>query len=166
VGSNILRETTNPLDLKVPPGPFFTMKKGIDFTGVSVGYFCHDGSGNYLFAKRTDMCRDEHGKWDCGGGGVKFGEDVDAALKREIKEEFCTEPLNYEFLGYRNIHRVIDGKKSHWVAFAFRVLLARGKVKNGEPHKHEELGWFSLDNLPEPLHSHIPTTLKLFSEKL
>jgi 8-oxo-dGTP diphosphatase len=27
------------------------------------------------------------------------------------------------------------------------------KIKIGEPHKIDELGWFTSDNLPTPLHS-------------
>lgn len=49
------------------------MKKGEDYTGVSIVYLCHDGKGRYLLAKRSVNCRDEHGVWDCGGGGLEFG---------------------------------------------------------------------------------------------
>ncbi len=36
------------------------MKKGEDFTGVTIVYFCHDGNGNFLMKKRSANCRDEH----------------------------------------------------------------------------------------------------------
>ena len=29
------------------------MKKGEDFTGVTIVYFCHDEEGNFLFNKRS-----------------------------------------------------------------------------------------------------------------
>jgi len=35
------------------------LKKGIDFTGVSIVYFCHDGKGNFLMQKRSQQARDE-----------------------------------------------------------------------------------------------------------
>jgi len=31
----------------------------------------------------------------------------------------------------------------------FKVLVDRSKVKIGEPHKFDELGWFNLNNLPK-----------------
>ena len=63
------------------------MKKGEDFTGVTIVYFCHDGKGNFLFNKRSKNCRDEIGNWDCGGGALEFGETVEETLKKEVKEE-------------------------------------------------------------------------------
>jgi ADP-ribose pyrophosphatase YjhB (NUDIX family) len=45
-------------------------------------------------------CRDEQGMWDGGGGGLKFGEKIEDAVVREIKEEYCATPKKIEFLGY------------------------------------------------------------------
>lgn len=70
------------------------MKKGIDYTGVSVVFFCHDCKGRILMAKRSQNCRDEKGKWDIGGGGLDFGENVDETLAKEIMEEYCAEILD------------------------------------------------------------------------
>ncbi len=142
------------------------MKKGEDFTGVTVSYLCHDGKGNYLFNKRSVHCRDEHGRWDNGGGGLEFGDGVIETLQKEIAEEYCTPVLKHEFLGYREAHRENNGKKTHWVSLDFKVLIDRDKVKNGEPHKFDEIGWFSLDNLPSPLHSMFPAMLKQYKDRL
>lgn len=43
--------------------------KGVDYIGVCVVYFCHDGKGEFVMAKRSSNARDEHGRWDIGGGG-------------------------------------------------------------------------------------------------
>jgi 8-oxo-dGTP diphosphatase len=142
------------------------MKKGEDFTGVTVSYLCHDGKGHYLFNKRSVRCRDEHGRWDNGGGGLEFGDGVVETMKKEITEEYCTDVLSHEFLGYREAHRENNGKKTHWISLDFKVLVDRNKVKNGEPHKFDEIGWFSLDNLPSPLHSMFPMMLKQYKDKL
>ena len=142
------------------------MKKGFDFIGVGVVFYCHDGKGNVLMGKRNINCKDEHGNWDIGGGGLEFGEHVIDALKREIKEEYCTDVLSFEFLGYRDVHRERIGIKNHWVALDFKVLVDKEKVKNGEPHKFDEVGWFKLDNLPSPLHSQVPNALELYKDKL
>ena len=142
------------------------MKKGEDFIGVCVTYFCHDGKGNFLFNKRGKNCRDENGRWDCGGGGLEFGDNVIDTVKKEIKEEYCTDVLDLEFLGDEDVHRENNGKKTHWVALDFKVKVDRDKVKNGEPHKFDEIGWFKLDNLPNPLHSCLPQCLERYKNKL
>jgi ADP-ribose pyrophosphatase YjhB (NUDIX family) len=142
------------------------MKKGEDYTGVTVVYLCHDGKGNILLNKRSNNCRDEHGKWDPGGGGLEFGDTVENTLRKEIKEEYCTEVLGYEFLGYQDVHREHEGKKTHWIALDFKVLVDRDKVKNGEPHKFDAVEWFSLDKLPSPLHSQFPEFLKQYKDKI
>jgi len=89
------------------------MIKGIDFTGITITFYCHDGEGNYLFHKRSDECRDEHGRWDCGGGGLKFNEKLLDGVKREVTEEFATEPKEIEFLGYDEVFREHEGVPTH-----------------------------------------------------
>lgn len=141
-------------------------KKGVDFTGVAVVYFCHDGAGNVLLNKRGVNSRDEQGRWDIGGGGVEFGIPVEENLRNEIREEYMTDVLAYEFLGFRDVHRENAGAKTHWIGLDFKVLVDRSKVKNGEPHKIDEVKWFTLDTLPSPIHSQIPTFIKLYEKKL
>lgn len=38
------------------------MKNGIDYIGVGVVFFCHDGGGNFLMNKRSKNSRDEQGR--------------------------------------------------------------------------------------------------------
>jgi 8-oxo-dGTP pyrophosphatase MutT (NUDIX family) len=142
------------------------MKKGVDCIGNTVVFACHDGEGNYLFSKRSTKCRDEHGTWDPGGGGVELGDTVIDTLKKEIMEEYCTDVLEYEFLGYRDVHREHEGTKTHWIALDFKVLVDREKVRNGEPDKMEKIGWFRIDNLPNPPHSQLPHFLELYRDRL
>ncbi|PIQ91733.1 MAG: RNA pyrophosphohydrolase [Parcubacteria group bacterium CG11_big_fil_rev_8_21_14_0_20_39_22] len=142
------------------------MKKGEDCIGVGVVFFCHDGEGNVLLNKRSTNCRDEHGCWDPGGGGLEHGDTVEDTLKKEIAEEYRTDVLDYEFLGYRDVHRENNGKKTHWVALDFKVLVDKEKAGNGEPHKFEAVEWFNINDLPEPLHSQFPNFLKLYEGRL
>lgn len=142
------------------------MKKGEDYTGLCVVYFCHDGNGNVLLSKRGTRSRDEIGTWDPGGGSIEFGETVEETLRREIAEEYRTSILSYEFLGYRDVHRAHNGKHTHWIALDFKVLVDPAQVKNGEPEKFDALEWFRLDNLPQPLHSQFPLFLELYKGRL
>jgi 8-oxo-dGTP diphosphatase len=140
--------------------------KGVDTIGVTVTFFCHDGNGEYVFSKRSVQCRDEHGCWDPGGGSLDFGEDILETLRREIKEEYNSDTLEHQFLGYRDVHRVQNGVPTHWISLDFKVLVDRKKVRNNEPHKFDDLQWFSLDNLPEPMHSQWAPALEKYRKEL
>lgn len=142
------------------------MHKGFDCIGVTVTYCCHDGQGNMLMAKRSANARDEHGTWDFGGGGVEFGEKVEETLKKEIEEEYGTDVLDYEFLGYRDVHRIQNDQPTHWIALDFKVLVNRDQAKNGEPHKFDEIGWFQPNKLPHPLHSQLPYYFEKYADRL
>ena len=142
------------------------MKKGVDFTGVTIVFACHDGKGNYLIHKRSAQSRDEQGRWDVGGGGLEFGDTVEGTLRKEIKEEYGADVLHFEFLGYRDAHREHEGVKTHWLALDFKVLVDPAQAKNGEPHKFDDLQWFTLDNLPEPMHSQWPIFWSQYEHKL
>lgn len=144
------------------------MKQGIDYTGITTVFLCHDGKGKYLLSKRSKNCRDEHEKWDCGGGGLDFGTKVEENLVKEIKEEYCADVLSFEFLGYRDVHRVHEGQKTHWIALDFKVLINPNTVAIGEPHKFDELKFFKRKDFPDKkdLHSQFPTFLEKYKEKI
>ena len=142
------------------------MKAGEDYTGVSVVYFCHDGNGNFLMQKRGSSCRDEHGNWDIGAGAVDFGVTIEQTLASEIMQEYCTRIIESEFLSYRDVCRQNERTLTHWIALDFKVLVDKDKVKNGEPHKFDEIGWFTLNNLPSPLHSQLPDFMRRYGKRL
>jgi 8-oxo-dGTP pyrophosphatase MutT (NUDIX family) len=142
------------------------MKKGVDCIGNCIVFLCHDGNGNYLMSKRSINARDEKETWDFGGGGIELCDTIIETLKKEIKEEYCSDVIEYEFLGYRDVHRINNGQKTHWIALDFKVLVDKSKVKNGEPHKFDEIGWFKLDELPSPRHSQLEYTLNKYKDKL
>lgn len=141
-------------------------KKGEDFIGVTVSYLCHDGQGNVLLSKRGVNCRDEHGRWDCGGGSIEFGERAEKTVQREVKEEYLTEVLELVPLGIREVFRENGGRKTHWVSLDYLVLVDREKSGNGEPHKLDAVEWFPFDSLPEPMHSQWPLFLAQYRERL
>ena len=126
---------------------------------VSCAFVCHDGEGRLLLARRSAGARDEPGTWDTGAGALEFGETFDAAVTREVREEYATEPLDIALLGVRNVLR--EEPPSHWVAVVFAVRVDPATVSIGEPHKFDELGWFTRDALPAPLHSQLLPTLAL-----
>lgn len=142
------------------------MKKGVDYTGITVSFYCHDGDGNYVIHKRGQNCRDEQGTWSFGGGGLEFNETLTDAVVREVKEEFGADALEYTCLGFDEKFRTHEGVATHWIGFRYVVLVDREKVFNNEPDKHDELMWVTLDNLPNPLHSQEATDLEKYRDKL
>lgn len=146
--------------------PDMEPKTGVDHIGNCVVFYCHDGEGNFLLAKRSVNSRDERGTWDPGGGRIELHDSVIDTLKKEIAEEYCTDVLDYEFLGYRDVHREHAGAKTHWIALDFKALVDPSKVQNGEPHKLDEIGWFRLDALPQPLHSQMEYFIEKYRDKL
>jgi 8-oxo-dGTP diphosphatase len=142
------------------------MNPGIDYIGVTTVYFCHDGKGNFVMAKRSKQARDEKGRWDIGGGKLEHGVLVEDNLRKEIAEEYGTDVLSFEFLGYRDVHREHEGEKTHWIGLDFKVLVDPYKVKNNEPHKFDEIGWFTLETIPEFTHSQFPEFLEKYKERL
>jgi 8-oxo-dGTP diphosphatase len=126
---------------------------------VSVVFVCHDGQGRILLARRSAGARDEPGTWDCGAGGLEYGETFEQAVTREVAEEYAATPLAIEQVGARNVLR----GESHWVAVIFRVRLDPDIVRLGEPHKFDALDWFTAGELPSPLHSQLPGTLAMLA---
>ena len=139
--------------------------RGVDYIGVTVTFVIHDGKGNFLLQKRSQNTRDEKGKWDVGGGALEFGEEWSDAVTREVKEELTASPKKIVFLKAFNALRKNNGVNTHWIALVHSVLVDPSEVKIGEPNKIDEIGWFNLNNLPNPLHSKILESLMAAMEK-
>jgi 8-oxo-dGTP diphosphatase len=127
---------------------------------VSCVFVCHDGQGRVLLARRGAGARDEPGTWDTGAGALEHGETFEAAVAREVREEYTARALAIETIGVRNILR--GAPVSHWVAVVCAVEVDPSQAAIGEPHKFDALGWFALDDLPSPRHSQLEETLALF----
>ncbi|MBP7057537.1 NUDIX domain-containing protein [Candidatus Gracilibacteria bacterium] len=142
------------------------MIRGVDYIGVAVIFYCHDGAGNLLLIKRGIKARDEHGKWEVGGGAVDWGETQEQALRREIMEEYCTDVISFELMGIRDDIREHNGHTIHWVAAEYLVEVDHDKAAIGEPEKFTDIGWFKLDHMPDLLHVNLELGLKKYASKL
>lgn len=141
--------------------------KGISFVGITTTFFCHDGNGSFYMGKRSKNARDEHGAWDAGGGGLKWGQTAEENVRREVKEEYGAKVQDITFMGYDDVFRnLADGTPTHWLALRFAVRVDKDQVSIQEPDMQEEGGWFTLDALPSPLHSQMAPFLKKYKTQI
>lgn len=140
------------------------LKPGKDYIGITTPFYCNDGKGNFVMHKRDQNARDEQGTWDCGGGQLDFGEELEEAVLREVKEEYGCEGAIQEQLPAHSVFRVFDGVKVHWLATPFFIKIDVTKAKITEPHKFSEIGIFTLDNFPQPLHSGLAYSMKKYKK--
>lgn len=141
-----------------------SMKAGFDYVGVSTPFYCNDGRGNFLLHRRSTKCRDEHGRWDPGSGKLEFGLTPEQNVLKEVREEYGCRGVIQKSVPAHTIFRTHEGKKTHWIVLPFFVLVDPKKVKNNDPEKIEEIGWFRLSKLPKPLHIGFEFTLDKFKE--
>ena len=126
------------------------MKPGIDYIGISVGALILNKKGEIFLTKRGAKATNERGTWEIPGGKVQFGETLQAAVKREMKEEYGVDLLlEYQFPAQDHL---IPKEQQHWVPTCFLCTIAGNKnPRIMEPDKCDEIGWFALANLPGPL---------------
>jgi mutator protein MutT len=126
------------------------MKKGVDYIGVGCGAMIFNEEGKVFVSKRGKRARNEVGKWDFPGGGVKFGEKCEDALRRELKEEHDIDIEPIELLEV--VDHILPEEKQHWVAPSYAAKLVSGEAKILEPEKCDEIKWVDLREInPEEL---------------
>lgn len=123
------------------------MKKGVDYIGVGAGAVIRDREGRFFLARRGRNARNESGKWEFPGGSVEFGERLEDALVREVREEYGFEIAVDRLLDV--VNHIIPAEDQHWVSPTFLCTYTSGIPRILEPHKCYEIGWFALDDIPE-----------------
>ncbi|WP_179855106.1 NUDIX domain-containing protein [Paractinoplanes atraurantiacus] len=113
------------------------------------GVVVQDERGRVLLMRRSG-----EGTWGLPGGGVEAGETWEQAARRECREETGWDVDLHGLLGIYSdpatqVHRYPDGRVVHCVGVVFLGSpVSRAGTPDGEA---AELGWFPLDQLPEPL---------------
>jgi ADP-ribose pyrophosphatase YjhB (NUDIX family) len=138
------------------------LRPGIDFIGISTPFYCNDGHGNFVLHKRSNRARDEHGRWDFGSGQLGFLEDTAVSVLREIKEEYGVDGEIQEQVPPHSIVREQDGIMTHWLALPYFVKVDVNKAQIMELDKFTEIGIFTLNNLPQPLHNGVILTMEKY----
>lgn len=125
------------------------MKAGIDFIGVGVGAMVFNEKGEVFLSQRGEKAKNERGTWEFPGGSVEFGEKLVDTVKREFMEEYSIEIEIQQLLSVDD--HILPDEAQHWVSPTYIATIKNGRATIKEPEKCSAIGWFKLDNLPEPL---------------
>jgi len=101
--------------------------------------------GKTLLAKRKGAHAE--GTWGSLGGHVESGESPMEASIREAREELGIEIGNLTFASCTSMIKY----DRHYIDISFTAEIISGEPTICEPDKIEEIGWFDLEALPEPL---------------
>ena len=90
-----------------------------------------------------------HGEatWASAGGHLEIGETLEECARREAQEELGVRVGALRFLCVSNI--IAYGR--HYVDFEFLGDIGDQEPELAEPEAFSRLGWFPLDDLPQPL---------------
>jgi ADP-ribose pyrophosphatase YjhB (NUDIX family) len=106
------------------------------------------------------------GFYSCAGGGMDGEEPVTQAMIREANEEIGIK-LKKENL--KVIHVIHSKKRSdgtECVGFYVEAIEWTGEPQNMEPHKHDDIAWFSLNDLPQNTSPALKHVLEMFNKNI
>jgi 8-oxo-dGTP diphosphatase len=119
---------------------------GTDFPGLGVGLVILRDRKILLYRR---LRAPESGHWSIVGGKVDHMEPAERAACREAEEETGLEIRRVELLGPTELISTIDGH--HWISLLYIAKDFAGEPKLTEPDKLSSFGWFTRENLPQPL---------------
>jgi len=115
---------------------------------VGVGVLLFNSAGQILLGKRVNG----HGflTWGPAGGHLEYSETFKACALRELHEEAGIVATDASFIGVTN--DLFSTEQKHYVTVFMRVECPVDQAPIVcEPDKTVEWGWFSLQELPQPL---------------
>ena len=122
-------------------------RPGVDFPGVGCGLVIQRADGRVLLCRRLKA--PEAGFWNIVGGKVDMMEASADAARREAQEESELQIGDVDFLCLAE--QIIPADGQHWVSMMYLTRDFAGEPMLTEPDKLSDIGWFDLDDLPQPL---------------
>jgi len=129
---------------------------------VGVKAFIKRDDGKYLVLQRSTSYPDDRGKkrWDIPGGRINPGEELEKALRREIKEE--TSLTLEEIEKILAAQDILRNNGRHTVRITF-LAKCSGEVKIN-PREHKEFQWITLEELKNLEHdTYLTPVLRIFN---
>jgi 8-oxo-dGTP diphosphatase len=104
---------------------------------LAVRAVIRDGEGRQLLLRRSSECRLFVGAWEWPGGKVEAGEDVDTAVRREVREETG---LDVALTGVAGAYEVVlPERRVAILCFEGTAAAAAGEVRLS--HEHDRFAW-------------------------
>ncbi len=88
------------------------------------------------------------GTWAPPGGHIEFGESIEECAHRETLEETGIEIGEVVFRAITNDVFETEGK--HYITVWVKAAYVSGEAFIASQRESAEIGWFSLDKLPQP----------------
>ncbi|UQZ84459.1 Diadenosine hexaphosphate hydrolase [Paenibacillus konkukensis] len=91
----------------------------------------------------------EAGTWSIPGGKLELYESLEQAVLREVNEEVGLDLKRVAMLCTAETIRPDNGE--HWISIIYKAEGVQGTARNLEPEAIGGIGWFPLNDLPEPI---------------
>lgn len=116
-------------------------------------------NNHVLLVKRTNTDW-ASGYWNFPGGLFEENETLVAAAAREAHEEVGV-AINQNDLQLIHVMQTRKTATHNKEILGFYFLASKwsGTEVNNEPHRHSEIGWFEIDNLPKQITEHAQQAL-------
>lgn len=101
--------------------------------------------GKILLLKRSEKYEHLKNQWDIPGGRIKFGEEPEEGLKREIQEETGLELK--EIKQILDASTVFKNEEKHIVRITYLCTVKDGVPKTS--HEHTHIAWITKENIKE-----------------
>jgi len=111
---------------------------------VKMGRYCSDAG--ILIPDKADSAFRNAGEWCIPGGKLDWGESLEDAAIREVKEETGMTIENPEVISVHNT----KNEHAHFVTVGMVARSWKGEAQVMEPDEMVEWRWFPLDDLPYP----------------
>lgn len=128
--------------------------------GIAVGVLVIENERILLGKRHPDLVGGEH--WCVPMGRLEYGEAIRECGLRELWEESGLIAREIQIL---SIHNVIL-PTSHYLTFSLLAIDISGEAQVKSPLEITEWGWFSLNDLPEPLFYPIREMVAVYREQI
>lgn len=123
---------------------------------IGCGAIVINNKNEVLLVKRSMNARIGPGTYSRPGGKLDWGESVECAAERETLEETGVVVKVTQIYDTQPFKMGNDD----WMAIGCLAEYVSGEPTNREPTKHDEVGWYPLNNLPEPLGEYTRNSLE------
>jgi len=93
------------------------------------------------------------GLWTLPGGGLRFGEDPETGVRREVLEETGLEIAVGALLGARSHviepHETASGHRIHTVGLLYRATISGGELRNEADGSTDIAAWIPFEELTD-----------------